>query len=233
VSDGASLTNPASGRGLVPKQQRREMRVLTGAVVNRLLDQTRDDPHGTLWAVLLTAGLRLSEALALQWIDLDLDRGELRVVRKLRRPKNGAGWVLEECKTDKIRRVVPLLPVTVAALAAHRDRQGVERLVAGDGYRDHGFVFADAQGEPWRGDGVHKYHWLPTLTRLNLPRVRLHDCRHSAATMLLEAGVPLKVVQEMLGHRSITVTGDLYSHVRPAFARQAADALAEYLGRAE
>lgn len=107
------------------------MRVLSGAEVNRLLDETHDDPHHALWALLLTTGLRLSEALALRWSDLDLDRGELRVLRKLRRPKNGGAWVVEDCKTDKSRRVVPMLAQTVAALRAHGDRQAVERLVAG------------------------------------------------------------------------------------------------------
>jgi integrase len=233
VSDGELLRNPAAGDGLVPKQERGEQLVLSAVQVNRLLDQTRDDPAGALWAVLLTGGLRLSEALALRWTDTDLDRRELRVMRKLRRPKNGAGWLVEECKTDKSHRAVPLLPTTVEALARHRDRQAVERLVAGEGYRDHGFVFADAQGEPLRGDGVTKYAWRPMLARLKLPPVKLHGARHTAATLLLEAGQPMKVVQEMLGHSSMAVTSDLYSHVTPAFARQAADALAEYLERAE
>ncbi len=208
------------------------MQVFSASQVRFVLAETRDDPHGALWAVLLTGGLRLSEALALRWTDLDLDRRELRVMRKLRRPKNGGAWVVEDCKTDKSRRAVQLLHETVAALARHRDRQAVERLVRGDGYNDAGFVFADERGVPLRGDGVSKYHWRPILVRLGLPAVKLHGARHTAATMLLEAGQPLKVVQEMLGHSSITVTSDIYSHVCPAFARQAADALAEYLERA-
>jgi len=105
----------------------------------------------------------------------------------------------------------------------------VERLVAGESYADHNLVFADPLGGPWRVDGVHKYHWLPMLKRLKLPRVRLYDARHSCATMLLEAGQPMRVVQEVLGHASMTLTADTYSHVTPAFKRQAADALAAYL----
>ena len=161
--------------------------------------------------------------------DVRLDRAEVQVLRKLRRPKNGAGWVLEDCKTERSRRVIPLVPETVEALIRHRDRQAVERLVAGESYNDHSFVFAAPTGEPWRVDGVHKYHWLPMLKRLNLPRVRLYDARHSCATMLLEAGQPMRVVQEVLGHASMTLTADTYSHVTPAFKRQAADALAAYL----
>ena len=226
VNDKLILTNPAAGHGLVPKLERREMHVLSGAQVNALLDATRDDPHGPLWTVLLTTGLRPSEALALKWADLDLGRGDLRVVRKLRRPANGSTWVLEDCKTAKGRRVVPLIPLAVDALTRHRDRQQVERLIAGEGYREAGFVFADPRGNPLRADGLYKYHWQPMLKRLNLPPVRLYDARHSAATMLLESGVPMKVVQEVLGHSSMAVTADVYSHVTPAFKRQAADALA-------
>ncbi len=121
------------------------------------------------------------------------------------------------------------MPVAIEALARHRDRQAVERVTA-TRYADLDLVFADGQGEPGRADGVHKYHWLPTLVRSKVPRVRLYDARHSCATMLLESGVPMRVVQEVLGHASMVLTADTYSHVSPAFKRQAADALAAYLG---
>jgi integrase len=232
VSDGLLVTNPAAGHGLVPKLERREMRVLSGSEVNRLLDATHDDPHGALWAVLLTTGLRPSEALALRWSDLDAGRGDLGVVRKLRRPNSGGAWLVEDVKTAKGRRRVALIPATVEALARHRDRQAVERVIAGEGYRDSGLVFADPHGGALRGDGLYKYFWLPTLRRLGLPQVRLYDARHSAATMLLESGVPMRVVQELLGHSSMAVTADVYSHVTPAFKRQAAEALEAYLGQA-
>jgi integrase len=124
---------------------------------------------------------------------------------------------------------LPVPAGTASALLRHRDRQGAERLAAGDGYEDAGFVFADERGVPLRGDGVSKYHWRSMLKRLHLPPVRLHGAPHTCATLLLDAGVPMRVVQEMLGHSSITVTGDIYSQVTPAFARQAADTLAEYL----
>ncbi len=209
------------------------MQVLSSNQVAQVLDGTRDDPHGALWAVLLLAGLRPSEALALRWADVNLDRAEVRVVRKLRRPANGAARVVEESQTERSRRVVPLVTTVVDALARHQDRQAVERLVAGEGYAAHDFVIADARGEPWRGDGVSKYAWTPVLQRLKLPPVRLYDARHSCATMLLEAGQPMKVEQELLGHASMILTADTYSHVSPAFKRQAADPLAAYLERAQ
>jgi integrase len=179
-------------------------------------------------AVLLTAGLRPSEALALRWSDLDLDGGELRVVRNsaARRTARRGGRGREDGEGPP---VVPLVPVIVQALARHHDRQAVERLVAGEGYSDRGLVFADPRGGALRGGGMYKYFWLPMLRRLKLPTVRLYDARHRAATMLLEGGGPMKVVQEVLGHSSMAVTADVYSHLTPAFKRQAADALATYL----
>jgi integrase len=135
---------------------------------------------------------------------------------------------MEDCKTEKSRRTIPVPQATTAALVRHRDRQA-ERLAAGDGYREHGFVFADGRGEPLRGDGVTKYAWRPILVRLNLPAVKLHGARHTCATLLFEAGQEMKDVQEMLGHSSIAVTSDIYSHVSSARRRRSADALAEYL----
>jgi integrase len=93
-------------------------------------------------------------------------------------------------------------------------------------------VFASATGEPLQGTVVYKYHWRPTLKRLGLPPLRLHDLRHSAATLWLEAGLPLKLVQELLGHASMAITADVYSHILPAYRRQAADALAAHLALA-
>ena len=105
-------------------------------------------------------------------------------------------------------------------------------MIAGSRYAVHDFVFAMPTGEPLQGTVVYKYHWQPTLKRLGLPPVRLHDCRHSAATLWLEAGLPLKLVQELLGHSSVAITGDVYSHILPAYRREAAVVLAAHLARA-
>jgi integrase len=233
VEDGLIAANAAVGKRMTPAPVRREHAVLSAAQVNALLDGTRDDALGALWAVLATTGLRLGEALGLKWGDLDLDRTELRVQRSLVRPTHGLTWLVEEPKTDKSRRAVPLLHRTVDALWWHRVRQAAERMTSGGEYIDHGFVFATPSGEPLQGTVVYKYHWLPTLKRLGLPKIRLHDLRHSAATLWLEAGLPLKLVQELLGHASMMITADVYSHILPAYRRQAADVLAALLERAQ
>lgn len=232
VDDGLIAVNPAVAKRMVPAQVRREHRVLSAAQVNALLDGTRDDPRGALWAVLCTTGLRLGEVLGLKWSDVDVERAELRVQRSLVRPTHGTNWVLEKPKTEKGRRAVPLLARTVDALRWHRTRQDAEKITAGSTYTDHGFVFADERGEPLQGTVVFKYDWLPTLKRLTLPKVRIHDLRHSVATLWLEAGLPLKLVQELLGHASMAITADVYSHILPAYRREAADVLAAHLARA-
>jgi integrase len=199
--------------------------------VNALLDGTRNDRFGALWAILATTGLRLGEALGLKWSDVELERAE-RVQRSLVRPTHGATWLLEEPKTEKSRRAVPLLAQTVQALTWHRTRQEAEKIAGGSNYSPDGFVFATPTGGPLQGTVVYKYHWQPTLKRLGLPTIRLHDLRHSAATLWLEAGLPLKLVQELLGHASMTITADVYSHILPAYRRQAADVLAAHLASA-
>jgi integrase len=232
VDDGLIAGNAAVGKRMVPAPIRREHAVLSATQVNALLYGTRDDALGALWAVLATTGLRLGEALGLKWSDLDVDRAELRVQRALVRPTHGLAWVLEDPKTDKSRRALPLLARTVDALRWHRTRQDAERITAGGGYTDRGFVFATPTGAPLQGTIVYKYHWQPTLRRLGLPPLRLHDLRHSAATHWLEAGLPLKLVQELLGHASMAITADVYSHILPEYRRHAADVLAAHLEQA-
>ena len=138
----------------------------------------------------------------------------------------------EHRPTEKSRRAVPLLVRTVDALRWHRTRQEAEKIAAGSAYTEHGFVFADFHGEPLQGTAVYKYHWQRTLKRLGLPLVRLHELRHSTATLWLEAGLPLRLVQELLGHASMAITADVYSHILPAYRRQAADVLAAHLALA-
>lgn len=115
-------------------------------------------------------------------------------------------------KTERSRRVVALDPGTVAALRAHKARQAAEQLALGSGYRDDGLVFAKVDGSP-----LHPQYVSDAFERhirdAELPRIRLHDLRHSSATLLLDLGVPLKVVSERLGHSSIAITADTYQHV--------------------
>ena len=113
-------------------------------------------------------------------------------------------------------------------LQRHRDCQAIERVITGEGYATHGFVFASPTGEPLRGTVICKYHCRPTLKQLGLPAIRLHDCCHSAATMQLEADIEIKMVQESVGHAGIRITADVYSHVTDRLRRGAANRYESY-----
>jgi integrase len=232
VDDGVLAVNPAIARNLVPKLERRQQRVLSKAETKRLLAATAATRYGALWNLLLYTGLRPGEALGLTWDDVSVEHETLRVQRALvpqKRDASGRTWRLEEPKTATSRRAVPLLPATVEALRWHRTRQEAERLVAGAGYRDLGFVFADERGEPLRADVVYKVHFRRACRMAGVPGLTLYQCRHSAATLMLEAGVPLKVVQERLGHATITLTADTYSHVSASLQQRAVEEFAAYM----
>jgi integrase len=212
----ASLARP-------PRAERREMHALTSDQTGRLLAATVDDVHGPLFALAVGSGLRLGELLGLRWSDVNLEGRSLVVRRSLARARGG-GWEVAEPKTSRSRRTVMLPAVAVDALRRQKARQATVRLAAGTAWQDTaGGVFTDAVGRPVRPDTVSQAFKLVSR-RLGLG-VRLHDLRHTAASLMLGGGVPLKVVSETLGHSSIAITADVYAHVTPELRREAADAL--------
>lgn len=196
---------------------------LTAEEARRVLDAAREERNAARWTVALAVGLRQSEALGLQWRDLDLAAGSLSVQRGLHRV-TGRGLVYEEPKSDRSRRTLALPTQLVQALREHREAQEAERQHAGSEWREHGLVFAQVNGSPidkkvdWKA-------WKALLTKARVRDVRLHDGRHTAATLLLSAGVHPRVVMELLGHSQMRTTTDTYSHVMPALAQQAADVM--------
>lgn len=194
---------------------------LTAEEARRVLDAAAGERNAARWTVALAVGLRQSEALGLQWRDLDLENGTLTVQRGLHRVK-GRGLVYEEPKADRSRRTLALPEQLVDALKAHRTLQAAERLHAGSEWEEHGLVFAQVTGRPIDKKGDWKA-WKAVLAKAELRDVRLHDGRHTAATLLLSAGVHPRVVMELLGHSQMRTTTDTYSHVMPALAQQAAD----------
>ena len=203
----------------LPRQARSEKAVLTPAEAVRFLQAARSDPWYSLWCVLLYGGLRPSEALALRWSDLDGDK--LRVQRVLIR-KKGGGWTLDEPKTSRSRRTVPLPSTAVEALRAQRVRQAEQRLSAGAAWQDHGFIFAGETGQPLFLRNLTRRHFDRILAAANLPPMNLYGLRHSSATLLLAAGEHPKIVSERLGHSSVMLTLDTYSHVLPDMQQGAA-----------
>ena len=172
----------------------------------------------------ITAGLRQGELLALRWADVDLDAHSIRVTGSLQNLP-GRGLCIVEPKTERSRRLVVVGELAAEALRRHRAAQAEERLSAGPAWEDSGLVFPNGSGKPMNPSNLLVRSYRKLLGRADLPRLRFHDLRHTAATLLLGQGVHAKVVSEMLGHSSITITLDLYSHVTPTMQQQAADAL--------
>jgi len=202
----------------LPKLARREIRALSPDEVRRFLNEARSDAWYALWVVLVTTGLRPGEALGLKWGDWE--NRSLQVRRALVRVP-GRKWSLDETKTRR-SRIVALPEMTIRALQAHSTRRKRERLQSGTGYADHGLVFSTRSGLPLAATNIVRKHFKPLLKAAGLPAIRLYDLRHTAATLRLVNGEHPKVVQEMLGHASITLTMDTYSHVLPGMQEESA-----------
>jgi integrase len=164
--------------------------------------------------------------LALTWANVDLDAGVVRVESTLHRIDGQ--WKFRDPKTAKSRRDVRLPAVTITALRDHRKRQLEEQAALGV-MGKAGMVFTTPKGQPIHGPNLSKVLHAH-LARLGLPKVGVHDLRHSAATVLYAAGVPLPVIADMLGHSTIRVTADLYRHRVPELSKEAAERMQEAVG---
>jgi integrase len=202
-----------------PRAERKEMRTLSEEEVRRLLAVTSGTRHHSLWVFLVTTGVRLGEALALRWADIDLLEGHANIRRALQRQR-GAGMVFVEPKSSRGRRTVPFPPETLRALEAHRRDLDRERQRAAKLWHENDLVFPSPVGQP-RDMTYLSFTFHRGLQRAGLPRLRIHDLRHTAATHLLTKHVHPKVVQDLLGHSTIAITLDTYSHVMPALAKDA------------
>jgi integrase len=211
-----------------PRATRHSFVTLTPEQARMLLSALRGDPLRGLYVLALTTGMRQGELLAMRWADVDLSARRLAVRGTLRR-NTGGGWTIQNPKTERSRRQVILSPFAVRALEDHRLLQNAVRLGAGVAWEENDLVFPNQVGRPPSSQNLLQRHFYPLLERLSLPRIRFHDLRHTAATLLLAEGVHPKIVSEMLGHAQIGITLDLYSHVTPAMHESASAALGQLL----
>ncbi|WP_406178043.1 tyrosine-type recombinase/integrase [Streptomyces sp. NBC_00996] len=180
-----------------------------------------------LFELALHTGLRKGELLGLRWEDLDLTGGTVSIRRTLQRTNSG-GLTALPTKTQSSERRISLPTPCLRSLEQHRDRQRQEREAAGTGWKDSGYVFTRPDGAPIEGATLTR-HFNTLLRQARLRRIRFHDLRHSAATLLLEQGVELVVIKELLGHAHIGVTATVYAHVRLRLQRDAIDLLGHAL----
>jgi len=228
-ADGLVARN-AAGLSTAWKVDAEEHSVLDPDQAKTLLTAARGHEHEALVTVALALGLRQGEALGLQWSDVDLDAPSLRVGRALQR-LNGRLQLVAP-KTKLSRRMITLPTAVADALREHRVRQVQARLMAGSAWIDSDFVFTNRRGGPLQG-GLVTESFQRLVEDAGLPRMRFHDLRHSCATLMLVQGVPARVVMETLGHSTITLTMNTYSHVMPSLKREAADAMDRILGGAK
>jgi integrase len=197
-----------------------EMTPLSKDQAQRILATARDTRLAARWSVALSLGLRQGEALGLQWQHVDLEQGAIHVRQALSR-LTGQGLVFGPVKSRAGRRTVALPASLLVQLRAHRSAQNAERLAAGTWWKDHDLVFCQPDGRPIdpRADWQT---WKDLLAKAGVPHRRLHDARHTAATLLLAQGIPTRVVMDILGHSQISVTTK-YQHVLGDMQQAAAD----------
>jgi integrase len=217
----ADAVDPPVGRSA-------ERHVWTPDQLGAFLEHVRADRLYALWLLVATTGMRRGELAGLRWVDIDFANARVSP----QRPRVVVDYAVQvsEPKTAKGRRALALDAATLAVLREHQTRQAEEKAVIGAGYRDSGLVFTWPDGAPIHPDLITR--WFEQHSRAAaLPRIRLHDVRHSYASAALAAGVPAKVISERLGHATVGFTLDTYSHVLPGLDAAAAQAVAQLILR--
>lgn len=218
--------NPAAARLDLPRMQHQPMRTWTAPEAREFLSATADDRLGVLWSLMVSTGLRRGEALGLRWEDVDLEAGRLSVVQTVVVASGRA--YLSEPKTSAGRRSVSLYPEIVSALRHHRLGQEADRLLVGSAWQETGLVFTTSLGTLIHPRNVARDFHV-TVRRTGAPPIRLHDLRHTAATLALTAGANPKQVQEMLGHARVAITLDVYSPVNAQMHTETAEKIGRQL----
>ncbi len=214
--------NPADAVD-APKQSRKEMKCLTKEDVETFLEAVQSDTYKVLYLVAIMTGMRRGEILGLRWQDVDLDNGQASIRQSYIALHDGS-MHLDTTKTKGSERTVALSNSVVVALRRHKALQAAHQLKLGHAYKDYDLVFASEMGTPINASNLHR-NFKQTLEKAGLPNIRPHDLRHTHATLMLQEGVHPKIVSERLGHSSIQITLDTYSHVLPNLQSEAAQKL--------
>jgi integrase len=217
AADGYVTRNAAKGRDVAPSARSAEMKAWDAVQVRAFLTHAKDDRHFAAWRLVATCGLRRGEVLALRWSDVELDKGTLTVRRSLVVSPDTKALVWQTPKTDRSQRTIDVDLGTVGSLRALRKAQTAERLQSPVGWPEGDdpaadLIFTDEVGKPIR-PATFSARFDALVRGAGVERIRLHDLRHTAATLMLREGVPVHVVSERLGHASASITMDVYAHV--------------------
>ena len=208
-----------------PRPKRDDMQTWDDFEVRRFLEAARSSPYYALFHTALFTGMRRSELLALQWRDVSIH--QIQVSRSLHQLKDGS-YVFTQPKSAKSRRTIALAPSSVLTLTEHKERQQGAYAALGGPLQQDDLVFSTLDGRPLRPNTITRA-WGTMATKAGLTPIRLHDARHTHASLMLKQGVHPKIVQERLGHASIQMTLDTYSHVAPGLQQAAAEAFDKLL----
>ena len=216
---GLASRNVADGVD-VPRARRSEMQTWNEDDITLFLEAAKNTPYYALFYLTLFTGMRRSELLGLKWSDVDLILGEVSVTRSLHHSRDGS-YIFTEPKSAKSRRTIALPPSATLLLKEHREKQKLERVMLGIPLTDDDLVFSTLGGKPLRPNTVTRA-WTMLAGHAGVKVIRLHDARHTHASLMLKQGIHPKIVQERLGHATIAITLDTYSHVAPGLQEAAA-----------
>ena len=217
------VTYNASHGAALPRYVHAEMKILDIAQVSQFLIAAHESPYKALYYLAVTTGMRQGELFGLKWSDLQWSSGIIQVQRQAQRV-DGQGWSFMEPKTKAGRRPVMLGESTLQVLREHHEMQEWQTAFAGKEWQENDLIVPNTVGAP--GDPSNlRIDFNNTLARAGIPKIRFHDLRHTAASMLLNHNVPLIVVSRMLGHSKVSITLDIYGHLIHEFQDQASETM--------
>ncbi len=229
VHDGVLSKNFAEGVRVSAPRVEKVAQVWTPLEVETFLKAAEDDPLYTLFYVLLTLGLRRGEALGLSWKNVNLIDGSVSIKQSLVADVKNGAVLLKEVKTPSSRRTLNLSHDVLTLLKVHKARQDAERKNLGEAWTDSGLVFTTSIGTP-----IYPGNALRSLRRLcvaaGVTKIRLHDMRHTYASLALQRGTKVEKVSERLGHARVDITYNTYRHLYDAERQAAALSLSDLLG---
>ena len=210
VKYGLIVRNPSQGAAL-PRKQQPEMQVLDTSQATQFLIAAYGRRYEALYHLAIKTGMRQGEIFGLKWSDLKWNSGTLYVQRQIQRVK-GQGWSFTEPKTKAGRRPIELGEGTLQVLRLHKKRQELQKAVIGDRWQEHDLIFTSSVGTPCDASNL-RVDFLKLLEKAGLQRIRFHDLRHTAASIMLNNGIPIIVVSKILGHSKPSITLDIYGHL--------------------
>lgn len=203
-------TNPAQGAS-VPRYTHAEMQILDESQVTHFLVAAQNSRHMALYQLAVVTGMRQGELFGLKWADLKWSKGVLHVKRQVQSiPKQG--WKFVEPKTKAGRRTITLGNGTLQSLREHQTQQQIAKALAGERWQEYDLIFPSSVGTPLNTSNL-RVDFLQTLEAAGIEKLRFHDLRHTAASLMLNHGVPVIVVSKILGHAKVSTTLDTYGHL--------------------